>query len=114
MKTLRNEKSRNTSLLDSPDQNITGIPVSDFMISGDSILYKIGVASASFRGIIDRDRKVIRGVLTQRGDNYPLDLFRKDIPFFTPKPPKLCSAEAATRRRGGLKSTIIIDFVLRQ
>jgi hypothetical protein len=88
MKTLRNEKSRNTSLLDSPDQNITGIPVSDFMISGDSILYKIGVASASFRGIIDRDRKVIRGVLTQRGDNYPLDLFRKDIPFFTPKAPK--------------------------
>jgi hypothetical protein len=65
--------------LDSPDQNVMGIPVTDFKISGDSISYKIGVASAYFRGIIDRNRKVINGVFTQRGDNYHLDLYKKEV-----------------------------------
>ncbi len=68
------------ALLDSPDQNVMGIPVSELKISGDSISYKIGVASAYFRGIIKHDGKVISGVFTQRGDNYHLDLFKKEEP----------------------------------
>jgi hypothetical protein len=53
--------------IDSPDQNVMGIPVSDFKISGDSISYKIGVAAAYFKGIINRNRKAITGYLLKKG-----------------------------------------------
>jgi hypothetical protein len=58
--------------LDSPDQNAWGIPVSEFRIKGDSISFKVGVASAQFLGKFDESRLSISGAWIQRGTEYPL------------------------------------------
>lgn len=60
--------------LDSPDQNVTGIPVTDLKITHDSVLFKIGVASASYRGSLDRKAGKIIGEFKQRGSVYILNL----------------------------------------
>jgi len=63
--------------LDSPDQNAFGIPVSDFLQNNDSISFKLGIASAAFNGILDRNNQKIKGVWTQRGTDYPLTLSKE-------------------------------------
>jgi hypothetical protein len=60
--------------LDSPDQNITDIPVNEFKIAGDSLFFKVGVASARYDGCINRDSLTINGEWKQRGVTYPLNL----------------------------------------
>jgi len=63
--------------LDSPDQNAFGIPVSDFLQNNDSISFKLGIASAVFNGILDRNNKKIKGVWTQRSADYLLTLSKE-------------------------------------
>jgi hypothetical protein len=63
--------------LDSPDQNVTGIPLSDLVIAGDSISFKIGVASASYKGRLDRGTMTVKGEFYQRGGTYTLNLTRQ-------------------------------------
>jgi hypothetical protein len=60
--------------VDSPDQNVMDIPVSDLIISDDSISFKIGVASASFKGQLNNINLIIKGIFNQRGADYPLIL----------------------------------------
>jgi len=62
--------------LDSPDQNVTGIPLSDLKMQDDSISFKIGVASASYRGRLDRKNLTIQGEFNQRGGTYSLNLIK--------------------------------------
>lgn len=62
--------------LDSPDQNVTGIPLSDLRITADSLSFKIGVAAAAYRGQLNRDSSVIHGEFIQRGGTYPLVIQR--------------------------------------
>ncbi len=62
--------------LDSPDQNVTGIPLSDLKMQDDSISFKIRVASASYRGRLDRKNLTIQGEFNQRGGTYPLNLIK--------------------------------------
>lgn len=63
-----------TPSVDSPDQNVTGIPVTNFRIKGDSISFEISIASAGFKGNLNRGDKIIHGVFEQRGSSYPLTL----------------------------------------
>ena len=63
--------------LDSPDQNVTGIPLSDLKMQDDSISFKIGVASASYRGRLDRKNLTIQGEFYQRGGTYTLNLVKE-------------------------------------
>lgn len=65
--------------LDSPDQNVTGIPVSDLKMNQDSISFRIGVASAAFSGRLDRINSTINGEFRQRGGIFPLNLQREKI-----------------------------------
>jgi len=58
--------------LDSPDQNLTGIPVTDVVINENVLSFKIGVASADFKGVIDNGNTVVNGIWTQRNVDYPL------------------------------------------
>ncbi len=62
--------------LDSPDQNVFDIPVSDLSIIADQIYFKVGVASASFRGTLERSDQVINGTWIQRGVGYPIKLVK--------------------------------------
>ncbi|HLP16620.1 MAG TPA: hypothetical protein VK470_10205 [Bacteroidota bacterium] len=63
--------------LDSPDQNAFGIALSDFLQNNASISFKLGIASAVFHGIVDRNTKIITGVWTQRGVDYTLNLSKQ-------------------------------------
>ena len=63
--------------LDSPDQNVTGIPISDLLIVNDSISFRISVASASYRGRLDRRKMIIEGEFLQRGGTYLLNLTKE-------------------------------------
>jgi aminopeptidase N len=65
------------STLDSPDQNVTGIPVSDLRMANDSISFKIGVASANYKGKLYRQNSTIKGEFNQRGGTYALDLIKE-------------------------------------
>jgi hypothetical protein len=60
--------------LDSPDQNVKDIPVSEVRIDGDNMFLKVSVASATYEGILNRDKMVIAGEFRQRGIGYPLNL----------------------------------------
>lgn len=64
--------------LDSPDQNAFGIPASDLCVKGDTISFRVGVASASFKGTIKRSKMLINGSWIQRGTTYPLVLLRSE------------------------------------
>lgn len=63
--------------LDSPDQNAFGIPVSDFKQTNDSVSFKLAIASAVFAGTLDRNNQKIKGIWTQRGTEYPLNLSKQ-------------------------------------
>jgi hypothetical protein len=61
--------------LDSPDQNVKDVPVSEASIAGDIVTLKVaGVAPASYRGRIDRVNRVLAGEWLQMGISYPLNL----------------------------------------
>ena len=60
--------------LDSPDQNVKGIPINEFNIAADSLSFKVSVASASYDGKINRDGNTIYGEWKQKGIIFPLVL----------------------------------------
>jgi aminopeptidase N len=63
--------------LDSPDQNVKDIPVSEVNVSGDTLILKVaGVASASYECKIDRAKHSLTGEWVQMGIRYPLKLTR--------------------------------------
>lgn len=63
--------------LDSPDQDVKDVPVSDFIIRNDTVTFRVGVASAAYKGHLDRNSDMISGIWTQRGVDYPLNITRK-------------------------------------
>lgn len=71
---LKKADNKLVSVLDSPDQDVFGIPVSELKIDGDNIVCVVSVASATFSGKLDRITKIIRGNWNQRGTEYPLEL----------------------------------------
>lgn len=74
---LKKDDTKLVPVLDSPDQDVFGIPVSDLKIDGDNIVCVVRVASATFSGVLDRNTKKIHGKWNQRGMDYPLE-FRKE------------------------------------
>jgi hypothetical protein len=74
---LKKEDNKLIPVLDSPDQNVFGIPVSEMKIDGDSIICVVGVASATFSGTLNRNTKTIHGKWRQRDVDYPLNLSKE-------------------------------------
>jgi hypothetical protein len=74
---LKKEDNKLIPVLDSPDQDVFGIPVSELKIEGDSIICVVGVASATFSGKLDRKAKTIHGNWLQRDVDYPLNLSKE-------------------------------------
>lgn len=64
--------------LDSPDQNVTGIPVSELVLNGDSISFKVGIASASYQGHLNLQKMLIEGKWNQRNIDYPLNVIKDE------------------------------------
>ena len=63
--------------IDSPDQNVYGIPVSDFYINEAGLGFSLGAASATFTAKFDNEKKKIIATWAQRGIDYPLELIKK-------------------------------------
>ena len=64
--------------LDSPDQNAFDIPVSEFGFIDDTIFFRVGVASASYSGKLNRVDQTITGIWKQRDAGYSLDISRQN------------------------------------
>lgn len=72
----RNENNL-VATIDSPDQNAFNIPVNDFQIKEDVLEFKLNIASAGYKGTIDKEKLALTGVWTQRGAEYPLPLTKE-------------------------------------
>lgn len=64
--------------MDSPDQGVKNIPVTDIEIRGNSLNFKLGAASAAFEGTLDRNNMTISGKWNQGGVFYPLNLYKSN------------------------------------
>jgi uncharacterized protein len=80
------------TLLDSPDQGAMDIPVSETVIRGDSLIFKIAAVMGIYEGCIQPDGTTVLGTWKQGGVSFPLALSRTDrAPTVSrpqePKPP---------------------------
>ncbi len=57
-----------------PGKGIQGIPMDKVMITQDSIILNIAAAQASYKGVFNEDRKMIKGTLQEGPNKYPLVL----------------------------------------
>ncbi len=79
-----------SATMDSPDQGVTGIPVANTSMSGDSVLFDLSNAGIQYAGLL-KDNE-IKGVWKQGGMKLPLVMKRTAKPTElsrpqTPKPP---------------------------
>lgn len=63
-----------TATMDSPDQGATGIPVSDVMVTGDSLTLSVGRIGGTYQGILSAEGDTLDGTWTQSGQSFPLIL----------------------------------------
>src|SRR5574344_786851 len=63
-------------VMDSPDQFVTDIPVSDFSFSNDSVWIEVKAVNCTFKGALLKDSDKITGVFTQNRTNFPLTFSR--------------------------------------
>lgn len=65
---------------DSPDQNLTGAPVTTIQRDGAKLKFELKQFAATFEGTIDKELKTITGDWSQGGGSLPLTLKRKGAP----------------------------------
>ena len=69
---LDNHDDTITAVLDSPDQYVTDIPVTEFSLRSDTLIFAVASVGASFRGVWRGDS--ITGKFRQNGRRFPLVL----------------------------------------
>ncbi|MBL7683532.1 MAG: alpha/beta fold hydrolase [Flavipsychrobacter sp.] len=79
-----------STIMDSPDQGVTGIPVAGTTMNGDSVLFDLSNAGIQYSGLLKGES--IDGVWKQNGMKLPLVMKKTDKPAElrrpqTPKPP---------------------------
>lgn len=62
--------------LDSPDQGVSGIPVTTLTGDGKAVAFGLASIGASFKGTLSADGRSIAGTFTQNGRDTPLTLTR--------------------------------------
>jgi aminopeptidase N len=74
---LKDKEGMLVATLDSPDQNVNDIPVSEVNFVGDMLKLKVaGAASATYHCKIERAKHKLEGEWVQMGVTYPLNLTR--------------------------------------
>ncbi len=63
-----------TASMDSPDQGVTGIPVSSVSVEGDSLTLEASGINGQYDGVLTADESAIEGTWTQGGRSFPLTL----------------------------------------
>ena len=62
------------AFMDSPDQGVKDIPVSEVKIDGDLLFFKLGAAGVNFNGTLNLSSTIISGNWNQSGNDFPLIL----------------------------------------
>ncbi|MCX5752661.1 MAG: alpha/beta hydrolase [Candidatus Krumholzibacteria bacterium] len=80
------------TLMDSPDQGVKDIAVSETIVKGDSLIFKSAAVRGTYDGLIQPDGKTALGTWKQGGVSFPLTLSKTDqVPTINrpqePKPP---------------------------
>lgn len=73
--------------VDSPDQGVRGIPLSEVIVEGRQITLKVASIQGEFVGRLSEDGKTITGEWKQAGVSLPLEL-KQGTPPATPKRPQ--------------------------
>jgi pimeloyl-ACP methyl ester carboxylesterase len=82
--------------IDSPDQGVTGLPVSGLSVQGGVVRFAVPAAGGGFEGTLADGGRTLTGVLTQGGASLPLVLSR--VMELTPSaPPTLAPSPVALR-----------------
>lgn len=86
-----------TATMESPDQNVSGIPCSEVIVNGDSIKVVVQKVNGAYNGKIINNHE-IKGKWMQRGNEWPLVLAKTDTIIIqekpqTPKPPYAYNSE---------------------
>ncbi len=69
-----------TGTLDSPDQGVSGIPISQIQIQNNTIRIDVEKIMGVFEGELSSDKNMLKGVWKQSGFELPLELKRTDNP----------------------------------
>jgi pimeloyl-ACP methyl ester carboxylesterase len=67
-----------TGTLDSPDQGVTGIPLSAVILDGDSVAFPVTSIGGLFEGLLQQGDSSIGGTWKQSGMSFPLRLRRSE------------------------------------
>jgi hypothetical protein len=62
--------------VDSPDKGVKGILLSRISMNGDSVVFAVSAASASYEGTLSHDKKRIKGTWNEGGTVFPMVLER--------------------------------------
>ena len=81
----KDKSGKDVCTMDSPDQSAKGIPAELAHVSADSISVKISAAAIEYNGKLQGDS--IKGVFTQMGMNFPLNLKKEKIVYNRPQNP---------------------------
>jgi hypothetical protein len=73
---ITNTEDGLTATMDSPDQNVNGIPVTAVTRTGSSLKLELKGIGGAFEGKISSDLATIEGTWTQGGGTLPLVLKR--------------------------------------
>lgn len=63
-----------SATMDSPDQGVSGIPVTSISLSDSTLRFEIQKINGKYEGKVSPDGSAIRGTWTQGGNDFPLDL----------------------------------------
>lgn len=62
--------------MDSPDQGVKGLPVSEIVIGDDEVRLEVAMVNGVYKGSPSEDFSAITGTWSQGGQSFPLDLIR--------------------------------------
>lgn len=75
-----------TATLDSIDDNVSGIPVDELSVTGDSVSFDIKKMRVSFAGKLDESGPSFTGTWNQSGRTFPITFEHLDKPFALNRP----------------------------
>ncbi|RYJ45624.1 alpha/beta hydrolase family protein [Flavobacterium beibuense] len=75
-----------SATMDSPDQGVTGIPVTTISFENNTLAFAIPAGQLEYNGTMENN--IIKGTYKQKGYEIPLDLGRDEIKIEKPKRPQ--------------------------
>jgi len=83
---VKDEAGKLSATIDSPDQNVRGIPVSKISLDGEKLRVESSAVAAVMEAALSADGKRIEGKWTQRGQSFPIALERGEAPAGPKRP----------------------------